>query len=93
MTLPEQLLSIAASHPALSRTCLEAAAIIAKLPVTADGVIVQPDQTTWSNSVSTPCPHQWKMRLHSGQTFSEHAELSCEKQYASREAAEKAREG
>ena len=47
MTLPERLRAIAASHPTMAATCLEAAAIIEKLPVTEDGVTILPGMELW----------------------------------------------
>jgi hypothetical protein len=62
---------------------------MAQWPTTEDGALIVDGTVTWCSD-QRPFPHEWKLRLKSGETLSEHCRRCKEKQYSTPEAARKA---
>jgi hypothetical protein len=60
--------------------------IVDRLPKTADGVPITHGCVTYCND-RNPFPHEWAIRLRSGETFEQHCKRDNETHYSTREAA------
>lgn len=70
-------------------------AIVEKLPVTADGVVIEPGNVTFCSmgrDEHRSFPHSWDMRDCFGHTLAEHSKHSDEVHYSTREVAEAAQQ-